>query len=292
MAWSLREAYAWLVRLTGGGKLLSKRALAKLSGLDRTRTLPNALNGLIAMSLAEVVGNKYRAMEAPAAIFSYKPASGEDRWYKRLNGFRLLVPTSPCPLSGRMVAVFSLLHSPNMLGTGPAQIAGILGISKRTASRALSALIKAGLINGLHQPLQPDAQKLLYWRDDNHKFTENNPVGWTNVRSGFETSILDQLFHNWPEHPWAALFGECIKIFVAENYDPFLTAKVIEDAVLQLKYVKPAARFFFKLPDKTRYVQKQTARNRSNGSFLGTSSFGLFKKVVADLVEGIQGGKK
>ncbi len=149
-----------------------------------------------------------------------------------------------------------------MLGADPAQIAAILGISGRTANRALQALASAGLIDASRQPLQPNAQTLLYWRDDNRKRVTNNSFTWEDFRTRFCRKLIDQLFDEFPHIPWADYFEDCTKVFIAEGYDPIVTVEVINKALSQLKLFQPVGRFFQEL-----VVSYQSCR--ASSCFLG-----------------------
>lgn len=137
------------------GKGTSRRYIERQTGIDRTRTLPNILNHLVASGLIEVdPRTKLLRPREPTGeavgwlVWKKNPALP---WHKRLSHFKLLLRAGGSPLSLEQNVVYWKLRDLERQGRTRQTVVGLatrlLGVSRPTVTNALARLKALSLVD-------------------------------------------------------------------------------------------------------------------------------------------------
>jgi hypothetical protein len=163
MRFNDRLVYSKLVFLRRRNKGASYKKLRRETGLNLQRTIPKAVQRLVAWGLAEEKGGKWWAKEPPAPDW-FAWARDQDRpWFERLAYWWLYLPGAGLKLNE--AAVWSLLWSFRQAGRKlrAGKVGPLLKLDAKTVRKAVYRLRDRDLLNGM-TPVIPD-QSLALFRD-------------------------------------------------------------------------------------------------------------------------------
>jgi predicted transcriptional regulator len=274
-----RLAYSFLLAYRHG---LTVARLARLSGIDRTRTLPKVLARLAALKLVKREGNRY--LGEPSEIVRIQAdRNGAQTWYERTCYLKLYLPSAACPLTKKQNAVYCL----KLAGKDSTSlIAKLLNISRPTAINASRKLKERGLLDESGRPVPLPEEKLGWWEDNVR--ARNDPDGdleelalhFDDLIQKFEASPHDWIAVHW----WKIELNKFGMLCKQAGYKFSKVEAVLREVMERLRTVVPVARVFVELPKLAQRAEERTRANQRSGKFKGSSSFGLFKCTVHDLV--------
>ena len=278
MAFEDRLVYSVLLARKHG---LTKAGLSKLSGVDRTRTLPSILTRLGDGGLIVKRTNRYFGQ--PSDIVVTYP--GPETWYEGICYLKYYLPSTACPLSKKQLAVYYLKRDGK---DSTSLMARLLNITRPTVINAVKVLKQHGLLDDLGQPVPVPTEKLLWWLDKAKK-----AVDLCGDLENLADNLIPLITHfsqhktEWiAVHPWKAEFTRFGRLCKEAGYSYRKVIDLIEKTVDRLdRKSYYFARVFKELPKLVQKAEDQTKKNRCQNNFRGTSSYGLFVCKLNDLVK-------
>jgi predicted transcriptional regulator len=282
-----RLAYSVLLAHRQG---LTATRLARLSGIDRTGTLPKVLARLAEKRLTTKEGNRY--LGQPSQIVVQADRHGAETWYDKICYMKFYLPSPDCPLTKKQLAVYYL----KLQGKDSTSlIAKLLNVSRQTVITAVKALQQHGLLDVLGDPAAIPEQKFRWWEDKESVKVQRD--GDLEHLSKHFAPLIEHFQRHQADwiavYPWSAeldRFGGLCKQF---GYSFSKVVQLLVDAANRLdKYAPPLARVFRELPTLVQKAEERTQTNRRLNGYKGRSSFGMFSCKLTDLVQAEKARRK
>jgi len=276
-----RLAYSVLLAHKQG---LTAARLAKLSGLDRTRTLPKVLVRLGDQALIAKEGNCYVGLPSEIVIL-HADRNGAETWYDKTCYMKFYLPSQECPLTKKQLAVYYL----KLQAKGSTSlIAKLLNVTRQTVISAVKALKQHRLLDVLGDPVPLPEEKFQWWKDKESVRAESE--GNLEHLSEYFAPLIEHFQHHAADwialHPWKAELDKFGKHCKGCGYS---FRKVVELLVKTVKRLgnEPSlvARVFRELPKLVQKAEDQTQTNRRLNGYKGRSSFGMLGCKLNDLVQ-------
>jgi hypothetical protein len=162
LAFNERVMYSFLVFRRSKGKGASLSAVRRVTGFDRTRTLPRIRQRLIELGLAEIKDRKVWALEPSASVrewFGWVRDPNHANWWERLAYWWLYLPAKK-RLTLKQAGVWSMMISLHRAGKRVRRsgLPVLLTVDAKTIRAALLTLEKHGLCGGI-TPRQPGPEQ-------------------------------------------------------------------------------------------------------------------------------------
>lgn len=279
-----RLVYSVLLAYSRG---LTVTRLASVSQIDRTKTLPKVLLRLTDQGLVKKEGNRYSGL--PSEIVRIDThRNGAETWYEKICYLKLYLPSKECPLTKKQIAVFCL----KLCGkSATSLIAKLLNISRPTVISAVRALKQHGLLDVLGDPVELSDQQLTWWQDKarSRKDADGDLEKLSQHFSGYIKQFRTKLpSDNWVTlYWWESEFDKFGRMCKNAGYRFKQVEAVLMDVIDRLGKLVPVAKVFAQLPKLVEKAEEKTKVNQKGGAFMGTSSFGLFKCKVDDMVKAL-----
>jgi hypothetical protein len=210
---------------------------------------------------------------------------GAETWYEKMNYLSLYLPSRSCPLTKKQNAVYCL----KLAGKDSTSlIAVLLNVSRPTVTNAVRSLKQHGLLDALGDPVPLSEDKLAWW-EDKLRARKDADGDLERLTDAFQwlISFFDKYHVEWIKfHPWKSEMSKFGGLCKKYGYSYKSVVTLLNKTIDRLdKLAVPIARVFLRLPRLVEKAEETTKRNRSIGEYAGSTSFGLLKCKVDDLVK-------